>query len=62
MLSRLKNLEVNYVGEKIPVSFSVGWTAYEHGEPTAQFLDRADRAVYANKRVGRTDETNVPRF
>ncbi|MCH7979538.1 MAG: GGDEF domain-containing protein, partial [Acidobacteria bacterium] len=61
MLSRLENLEVDHDGEKLSVTFAVGWTAYQPGEPTAKLLDRADQAVYENKRAGRAKEADAPR-
>src|SRR5713226_3158928 len=32
VLHRLRHLEIDLEGEKIPVSFSAGWTAYQPGE------------------------------
>jgi len=51
MLSRLRPLEVEYQGHKIPVTFSAGWVSYESGETTEQFLERADRTLYADKQA-----------
>jgi diguanylate cyclase len=50
-LKRLQNLVVEYGGQKIPVSFSAGWVGYEVGESTAEFLERADRTLYKEKRA-----------
>ena len=50
MLSRLVPMEVNHQGQKIPVTFSAGWVGYEHGESPDQFLERADKTLYADKR------------
>lgn len=52
-LGRLRPMEVEYNGQKISVSFSAGWVGYEQGETTAQFLERADRTLYAEKRAGK---------
>jgi diguanylate cyclase (GGDEF)-like protein len=52
LLSRLRPMEVDYAGQKIPVRFSAGWVGYETGETPEQFLDRADRVLYAEKRAG----------
>jgi diguanylate cyclase (GGDEF)-like protein len=50
LLSRLRSIEIEWDGQKIPVSFSAGWVGFQQGETTEQFLDRADRTLYANKR------------
>ncbi len=60
MLARLKPLEVEYHGEKIPVSFSVGWVSYESSETPEQFLERADRTLYADKRAGKARNAQSP--
>ncbi len=60
MLARLKPLEVEYHGEKIPVSFSVGWVSYESSETPEQFLERADRTLYADKRAGKARNAQLP--
>jgi diguanylate cyclase (GGDEF)-like protein len=54
LLARLRPLDVDWAGRKIAVSFSAGRVGYERGETTEQFLERADRTLYANKRAGRT--------
>jgi two-component system cell cycle response regulator len=53
LLARLRPMEVEWAGQKIPVSFSAGWVGYERGETTEQFLERADRTLYADKRAGK---------
>jgi len=50
MLSRLAPMEVNFQGQKIPVTFAAGWVGYEHGETPEQFVERADQTLYADKR------------
>jgi diguanylate cyclase (GGDEF)-like protein len=60
-LKRLQNLVVDYGGQKIPVLFSAGWVGYEVGESTADFLERADRTLYAEKRATKArGEREVP--
>ena len=51
LLARLGPFEVDYRGEKIPVSCSAGWVGYERGETPEQFLERADKTLYADKRA-----------
>ena len=52
-LARLRPIEVDYNGQKIPIRFSAGWVGYQLGETTEQFLERADRTLYAEKRAGK---------
>jgi diguanylate cyclase (GGDEF)-like protein len=59
LLERLRPMEIEYGGTKIPICFSAGWVGYEKGETTEQFLERADRTLYVDKRSGRKHE-NVP--
>ena len=54
LLARLRPMETEYGGTKIPICFSAGWVGYEQGETTEQFLERADRILYAEKRSGKT--------
>jgi diguanylate cyclase (GGDEF)-like protein len=56
LLARLRPMETDYSGTKIPICFSAGWVGYEKGETTEQFLERADRTLYAEKRSGKTRE------
>ena len=56
LLARLRPMETEYGGTKIPICFSAGWVGYEKGETTEQFLERADRILYAEKRLGKTRE------
>jgi diguanylate cyclase (GGDEF)-like protein len=56
LLDRLRPMETEYSGTKIPICFSAGWVGYENGETTDQFLERADRTLYAEKRSGKTPE------
>src|SRR5437763_14611657 len=53
VLVRLGSLEVNWHGQKIPVTFSAGWKQYEMGERPEELLARADEALYASKRASR---------
>jgi diguanylate cyclase (GGDEF)-like protein len=56
LLDRLRPMETEYAGTKIPIRFSAGWVGYEKGETTEQFLERADRILYAAKRSGKARE------
>ena len=56
VLARLSETEVEYAGKRFPVIFSAGWVGYQPGERADQFLERADQALYANKRTGKVEE------
>jgi diguanylate cyclase (GGDEF)-like protein len=56
LLARLRPMETEYGGTKIPICFSAGWVGYKQGETTEQFLERADRTLYAEKRLGKKRE------
>ena len=59
VLARLRPMETEYAGAKIPISFSAGWVGYEKGETTEQFLERADRTLYAEKRSGKKRQSEA---
>jgi diguanylate cyclase (GGDEF)-like protein len=60
ILKRLRPLEVVYEGKKIAVTFSSGWVGYETGESIEQFLDRADRTLYVDKRSSKLTPAEIP--
>jgi diguanylate cyclase (GGDEF)-like protein len=51
VLGRLSPLEIEVEGKQVPLAFSVGWTEYREGETAEQLLQRADNALYAEKKV-----------
>jgi diguanylate cyclase (GGDEF)-like protein len=51
VLDRLSSFELDWQGQKIPVTFSAGWKNYEQGERPEEMLAGADRALYTNKRA-----------
>lgn len=53
LLSRLRPMELDCGDAKVPIYFSAGWVGYQQGETTEQFLERADRTLYAEKRSGK---------
>lgn len=54
LLDRLSGFEVEHHGEKIAVTCSAGWAGYRQGESPEQLLERADQALYAEKRATRS--------
>ena len=51
LLDRLRPCEAEFQGIRLPVEFSSGAVAYDGTETAAQLLDRADQALYADKRA-----------
>jgi len=51
VLERLSAFELDWQGQKIPVTFSAGWKDYEMGDRPEEMLARADEALYASKRA-----------
>lgn len=49
VLMRLDGFTVDIAGKTFPVSFAVGWKAYEPGDRIDELLEVADRNLYANK-------------
>jgi len=56
VLGRLGSLEVDWNGQKIPVTFSAGWKQYEMGERPEEMLARADELLYSRKRAGKVTQ------
>jgi diguanylate cyclase (GGDEF)-like protein len=56
LLTRMKDLEVDHCGERIPFTFSAGYVTYRPGELPWELLDRADQAVYVDKRATKSNE------
>lgn len=56
VLARLSGVEADHRGQKIPVRFSAGWTAYQADEPSEQILERLAQELANDKRTGRSEE------
>jgi len=54
LIARLRPMDIEWGGVKIPICFSAGWVGYEKSETPEQLLERADRSLYAEKRSGKT--------
>ena len=50
VLKRLLSVEVEIDGDKVPLTFSVGWAHYQPGETVEEMLKRAARELDLNKR------------
>lgn len=61
VLSRLRDLHVKTKHRRLPISCSAGWANYVPGESLGEVLERADAALYANKRKTAVPERNVDR-
>lgn len=53
VVGRLGVLEVDWQGQKIPVTFSAGWKQYQPGERPDEMLARADEILYTRKRASK---------
>jgi diguanylate cyclase (GGDEF)-like protein len=53
LLERLRSITVEFHGETIPITYAAGWAGYQPGETAEQILERADQALYADKRTRR---------
>jgi diguanylate cyclase (GGDEF)-like protein len=53
--ARLADLEVCAEAPELRIRFSAGFTRYAEGEPIAQAIERADRALYKAKESGRNN-------
>lgn len=60
VLARLRDLEVEFRGQKIPFSFSAGWADYQPGEPIHELLERADQMLYHDKRARNKRVDSIP--
>ncbi len=64
VLDRVRGLEIQVEGAKLRPTFSCGWTDYQNGETQQEFIERADKALYVNKRsdkrAGLLDPVPVP--
>jgi diguanylate cyclase (GGDEF)-like protein len=53
VLGRLGSIEVERLGQKIPVTFSAGWKQYEIGDRPEELLESADQLLYETKRASK---------
>jgi diguanylate cyclase (GGDEF)-like protein len=51
LLERLGPVECDFEGKKVCVTFAAGWAGYQQSETPEQIIERADQALYAQKRA-----------
>lgn len=59
VLSRLDGLQIEFQGKVLPITFSVGWIAYEPGDQFDELIEGADRHLYEQKAAAKTPRTPV---
>jgi diguanylate cyclase (GGDEF)-like protein len=52
VLGRLSPFELDWNGQKIPVTFTAAWKQYELGESAEEFLARVDQGLIGAKKAG----------
>lgn len=60
VLDRLGPFEVDWGGQKIPVTCSAGWRQFAVGDRPDDMLAAADKALYENKRSGKNSHVSGP--
>lgn len=59
VVGRLGILEVEWQGQKIPVTFSAGWKQYQSGERPEEMLAGADHILYTRKRASKKAQATI---
>jgi diguanylate cyclase (GGDEF)-like protein len=59
VLSRLDGLQIEFQGKVLPVTFSVGWKAYEPGDQFDELIEKADRHLYEQKAAAKPPRAPV---
>ena len=55
-LLHLRDLHFDYAGERIAITFAAGWAECKGGETAPDLLDRADRALYSDKKTRNAEQ------
>jgi diguanylate cyclase (GGDEF)-like protein len=53
LLQRMNDIEADINGQKIAITFAVGWAECQKGQQPQDLLDEADRALYLHKQATR---------
>jgi len=59
VLGRLGGATMNWDGHTIPLTCSAGWADYVRGESPGDLMERADAALYVNKRTRKDEPQSV---
>lgn len=59
VLDRLTGASIDSDGHVIPLTFSAGWSDYVPGDQPEDLLERADAALYTNKRAHKEKSTLI---
>jgi diguanylate cyclase (GGDEF)-like protein len=60
VLTRIDGFKVELKGKEVPVSFAVGWKAYEPGDQVSSLLEAADQNLYRHKATLKQSQRAVP--
>ena len=59
LLDRMKNIEADINGQRIPITFAVGWAQCERGQQPKDLLEEADKALYLHKQTSRQSDPSL---
>jgi diguanylate cyclase (GGDEF)-like protein len=60
VLNRLEGFAVETPGKTLPVSFSLGWKAFEPGDSLESLIEKADRDLYSHKAAAKRPKEPLP--
>jgi diguanylate cyclase (GGDEF)-like protein len=60
VLKRLEGFAVVVHGKTLPVSFSLGWKAFEPGDSLESLIEKADRDLYTHKAAAKAPKEPLP--
>ena len=59
VLARIVGITVEVGGKALPVSFAVGWKAYEPGDGFESLIEQADRNLYIHKATAKAPKKPI---
>jgi hypothetical protein len=60
VLARLIGFAVEVHGKTLPVSYAVGWKAYEPGDGLEKLIENADQNLYSHKASAKAPKKPIP--
>jgi diguanylate cyclase (GGDEF)-like protein len=60
VLDRLSGFAVEVQGKTLPVSFSLGWKAFDPGDTLESLIEKADRELYSHKAAAKSPKEPLP--